>query len=141
MPPITSPAYFAITYHARRRVLVGQWQRSIMPFELNQGYHRLLEVAEAYECRFWLVDTVRWQAPADAATVLWMIETFLPKLYPRLGDTVYLAFLMAPHQLAGVLTNHAIPPLAAINGTPYQLQRFTDEATALRWLRRCRTGR
>ncbi|MBG8554931.1 hypothetical protein [Hymenobacter guriensis] len=141
MPLIASLPYLTITYQGRRRVLLGQWQRSVMPFELHHGYAQLLEAAVAHQCRFWLIDTTRWQAPADATTVLWMLESFLPRLHPQLGGTVYLAFLMAPHQLAGVLTNHAIPPLAALNGTPYQLQRFTEEAAALHWLRTCRAAR
>lgn len=137
MPRVASPPYLLINYEGRRRTLLGQWQRSVMPFEMQQGYAALLEAAVTYECRYWLIDTTRRQSGIDASDVFWMLDVFFPQLAPRLGHTTYLALLMAPNQLAGVLTSPLNPLLPENGHLPYYLQRFTDEATARQWLRKC----
>jgi hypothetical protein len=137
MPLVASPPYLLVNYEGRRRTLLGQWQRSVMPFEMHQGYACLLDAAQQYACRYWLIDTTRRTAGIDAADVFWMLDVFFPQLPARLGGTTYLAFLMAPNQLAGVLATPAIPVLPADQRLPYHLQRFTDEAAARLWLRKC----
>jgi len=137
MPLVASPPYLLINYEGRRRTLLGQWRRSVMPFEMHQGYAALLDTAEEYQCRHWLVDISKRAAGIAPTDVFWMLEVFFPQLAPRLGGTTYLAFLMAPNQLAGVLATPAIPPLPDDANQPYYLQRFTDETEARRWLRQC----
>jgi hypothetical protein len=137
MPLVASPPYLLINYEGRRRTLLGQWQRSVMPFEMHHGYAALLDVAQEYQCRRWLIDTSKRTSGIAPADVFWMLEVFFPQLAPRLGGTTYLAFLMAPSQLAGVLATPAIPPLPDDANQPYYLQRFTDEVEARRWLRQC----
>ncbi|WP_303311068.1 hypothetical protein [Hymenobacter sp. BT730] len=134
--PSSAPAFLAIEYRADLQILIGRWMRSVMPFELHQGYGKLLDEAVTYKCRYWLVD-IRRRSFVDGNDVAWMMETFYPQVQPRLGRTTYLAYLMAPHQLAGVLTDSSIPDLSVLEGRPYQLQRFTDEAAALEWLQQC----
>lgn len=129
--------YLTISYHNEPQLLTARWMRSIMPFEMHRGYGALLEGAAAHSCRFWLLDTRR-RTSIDATDVHWMLEEFYPKLLPRLGRTTYLAFLMAPHQLAGVLANAGIPPLSMLDGQPYVVQRFTEEAAGLHWLQQAR---
>ena len=51
---------------------------------------------------------------------------------------MYLAYVMAPHQLAGILANPGIPDLTYFTGRPYCLERFTSEGAALEWLGHCR---
>jgi hypothetical protein len=134
--PSSAPSYLAIEYRPDLQFIIGRWMRSVMPFELHRGYAQLLDEAAHHQCRYWLVD-IRRRSFVDGNDVAWMMEKFYPQVQPRLGRTTYLAYLMAPHQLAGVLTNSSIPPLSVLDGRPYQLQRFTDEAAALEWLQQC----
>jgi hypothetical protein len=117
-------------------MLVGRWMRSVMPFELHRGYAAVLDLADEHQCRYWLLD-VRRRSSVDAADVYWMLEKFYPQLYPRLGRTTYLAFLMEPHQLAGMMADAAMPSLSFDDGRPYRIERFTDEQDAQDWLREC----
>jgi hypothetical protein len=129
--------YLTVTYTLEQHLLTGRWLRSVMPFELHRGYEAVLDCAASNGCRYWLVD-IRRRSSIDAFDVHWMLEEFYPRLQPRLGRTTFLAFLMAPHQLAGVLAHSSIPTLEAIeDGRPYHLQRFTEEKMALEWLQHC----
>jgi hypothetical protein len=131
-----STPYLDISFRPEQAVLLGRWLRGVMPFELHHGYDQILQAAVAHRCRYWLVD-IRRRASVDSADVFWMLEEFFPKLQPLLGRTTYLAFLMSPHNLAGVLADTNIPPLTYFNERPYQLQRFTEEGAALNWLHHC----
>lgn len=132
--PLFDSNYLTITYTPEPQQLTGRWLRSVMPFELHRGYHALLDCAVERNCRYWLVD-IRRRSSVDALDVYWMLEEFYPQLYPRLGRTTYIAFLMAPNQLAGVLADSAIPALETPEeGKPYFLQRFTEEKPAQDWL-------
>ncbi|QJX48121.1 hypothetical protein HMJ29_14750 [Hymenobacter taeanensis] len=126
--------YLTITDIQGHNLLAGRWMRSVMPFELHRGYNALLNIAAERHCRYWMVD-IRRRSSLDALDVHWMHEEFYPQLYPRLGRTTFIAFLMAPHQLAGVMAT--APPLApgsSPEDQPYVLQRFTEERPALEWL-------
>ncbi|TGE08543.1 hypothetical protein [Hymenobacter fodinae] len=125
--------YLTITSVAEQHVLTGRWLRSVMPFELHRGYQTLLDIAAERQCRYWLVD-IRRRTSIDALDVHWMHEEFYPRLYPRLGRTTFIAFLMAPHQLAGVMASMARPAPSTAGEEPYVLQRFTEEKPALEWL-------
>ncbi|MBC8084578.1 MAG: hypothetical protein H7Z21_15380 [Hymenobacter sp.] len=131
-----STAYLDVTHDDVLQVLVGRWKRGVMPFELHQGYAAILDAAAGNNCRFWLLD-IRRRTGIDASDVLWTVEDFFPRLYPRLGNTTYMAFLMAPHHLAGVLADIGLPTSPDPEGQPYLHQRFTDEPTALAWLEHC----
>ncbi|GAA3929647.1 hypothetical protein [Hymenobacter algoricola] len=133
-----SSSYLSIDYRPEERVLAGHWQRGVMPFELHRGYAALLDEAVARRCRFWLIDLSGRVGGVGAADVQWMMDEFFPQLPGRLRLPVYLAYLMAPHQLAGVLANPGIPDLTYFDGRPYCLERFTTEAEALEWLAQCR---
>ncbi|MCA8829616.1 hypothetical protein [Hymenobacter pini] len=138
MPEVSSPPYLYINYEGRRRTLLSRWQRSVMPFELHRGYGQLLDTAAEYECHYWLVDITRRLSPLSATDVSWLMEDFFPRLQPRLGATVYLAYVMASHQLAGMLATSYTPYQADEPNLPYYFQRFTDEESARQWLRQCR---
>lgn len=125
--------YFTITSVAEQNVLTGRWLRSVMPFELHRGYQALLDVAAEHHCRYWLID-IRRRSSIDALDVHWMHEEFYPRLYPRLGRTTFIAFLMAPHQLAGTIASITRPDQSSSVEEPYVLQRFTEEKPALEWL-------
>lgn len=130
-------AYLSVERHARLPVLVARWRRSVMPFELHSGYAALLDVAAAQRCRFWLID-IQQRASLTGNDAQWLLEHFFPQLQPRLGRTAYLAYLMAPHQLAGLLADVGVPDEAYFAERPYRLQRFTDETEALVWLQQRR---
>ncbi|MET4108061.1 hypothetical protein [Hymenobacter sp. UYP22] len=137
MPEVASPPYLYINYEGRRRTLLSRWQRSVMPFELHRGYAQLLDTAADYQCSCWLVDITRRLSPLGAADVSWLMEEYFPQLQPRLGNTVYLAYLMSPHQLAGVLATPYTPQQTEEVNLPYYFRRFTDEDSARQWLRSC----
>ena len=132
-----STAYLDVTYHPDQQLLHGHWKRGVMPFELQQGYAAILDIAAEMNCRFWLID-VRRRTGVDASDVFWMMEDFFPRVYPRLGRTAYVALLMAPHHLAGAMANIGIPQKSEVSQEPpYLIQRFTEEACARAWLEHC----
>ncbi|RSK29514.1 hypothetical protein [Hymenobacter metallilatus] len=137
MPEVPSPPYLRIRYEGRRRTLLGEWQRSVMPFELHQGYAQLLTTATEYQCCYWLIDITRRLSPLGAADVSWLTEEYFPQLQPCLGNPVYLAYVMAPYQLAGMLAMPYTPQQPESPGLPYYFQRFTDEESARHWLKKC----
>ena len=129
-----SSSYLTIDYRPEPRVLSGCWRRGVMPCELHEGYAALLDKAVSHRCRFWLIDLSGRAGGIDAADVQWMLEVFFPQLPLRLRLPAYLAYLMAPHQLAGALANPNIPALSYFDNRPYHIERFTTEDTALDWL-------
>ncbi|SNC65971.1 hypothetical protein SAMN06265337_1453 [Hymenobacter gelipurpurascens] len=132
--PLFDSNYLTITYTPESQQLTGRWLRSVMPFELHRGYNTLLDSAVERNCRFWLID-IRRRSSVESRDVYWMLEEFYPQLFPRLGRTTYIAFLMAPNQLAGVLADSKMPVLETPeDGKPYIIQRFTEEKSAQDWL-------
>jgi hypothetical protein len=131
-----STAYLEITYDASTQVLTGNWLRGVMPFELHRGYDAILDHAVEQDCRFWLLD-IRRRACIDSSDVLWTLNEFLPKVQPRLKRTTYLAFLMAPHHLAGDLADGKVPDSTYYDERPYRNERFTEREDALAWLQQC----
>lgn len=129
-------AYLDVTYDETQQLLFGRWKRGVMPFELQQGYSAILDIAAATNCRFWLLD-IRRRTGVDASDVFWITEEFFPRLQPRMGHTTYMAFLMSPHHLAGVLAGNGADIDSAPDGLPYAFQRFTEESAALAWLEHC----
>ncbi|MCB2379084.1 hypothetical protein LGH70_15895 [Hymenobacter sp. BT635] len=134
--PVFSTPYLEIYHDAPRQILTAKWLRGVMPFELHRGYHALLDQAVERDCRFWLLD-IRRRACIDSSDVLWTLNEFLPQVYPRLKRPAYLAFLMAPHHLAGDLADGRVPDPAYYNERPYRNERFTDKEAALEWLQHC----
>jgi hypothetical protein len=111
-----------------------------MPFELQRGYTLILDEAVRHNCRFWLLDVCGRNSGINPNDVNWIVDNFLPHLYARLGGATYIAYLMAPHQLAGFLADTSIPNLDPPfqDNQPYYTLRFTDEQLAMRWLQHCR---
>lgn len=126
----------SISYLNNLPALVARWQRTVEAPGLYHGYATILEAAAARTCRYWLVD-IRFQPLVNQDNVAWMTHEFFPRMHARLGGVVYLAYLMAPHQLADVLRNTSIPLLTYFDALPYKLERFTDEQVALDWLLYC----
>lgn len=133
---VFSTPYLEITHDAPRQLLTARWLRGVMPFELHRGYHALLDSAVEHDCRFWLLD-IRRRACIDSSDVLWTLNEFLPKVHPRLQRTAYLAFLMAPHHLAGDLADGKVPNAAYYDQRPYRNERFTETEAAVAWLQHC----
>lgn len=132
--PLFDSNYLTITYTPESQQLTGRWLRSVMPFELHRGYNTLLDSAVERNSRYWLID-IRRRSSVESRDVYWMLEEFYPQLFPRLGRTTFIAFLMAPNQLAGVLADSKMPVLETPeDGKPYIIQRFTEEKSAQDWL-------
>ncbi|GAA4348051.1 hypothetical protein GCM10023185_03600 [Hymenobacter saemangeumensis] len=130
--------YLEYQYRTDLEVLVGRWLRQPTEEELRIGYHRLLEAAETFEARLWLIDARRRNHANQQATP-WMVETFFPLLGERLGPPVNLAFLFMPSHLKDLEQDVKVPPLTYFDGRPYRVQRFVEEQAAMHWLGTCRT--
>jgi len=134
-----SPAldYLQYQYRPDLEVLVGRWLRQPSEEELQAGYYRLLEAAEACGARLWLMDARRRDHANQQATP-WMMETFFPLLAERLGPPVSMAFLFMPAHLYDLEHDTQVPPLSYFDGRPYRVARFVDEHAAMQWLENCR---
>jgi hypothetical protein len=128
--------YLQYQYRPDLGVLVGRWLRQPTEKELQEGYHRLLAVAEAHNARLWLVDTRR-RDHANQQGTPWMVEHFFPLLPQRLNGPAYLAFLFMPTHLYEIEHDASVPSLTYFDGLSYQVQRFTEEYAAMQWLSAC----
>lgn len=137
--PTPTPDYLLLDYDADADLLVGRWQRLVMPFELHQGYAALLDAAARHRCPYWLIDTSRRRVGIEASDLQWLRERFLPQVTARLGGPAYLAYLMAPHQLADLVSDPAVTLGTYSGEQACPLARFTQEAAARHWLGRCAT--
>lgn len=133
-----SSTYLDIEYNPEQRVLVSHWRRGVMPFELQRGYMAMLDEAISRRCRFWLVDLSGRISGVSAADLQWILEEFFPQLPLRLRRPVYIAYLMAPHQLAGSLADPNIPNATYYHDRAYRIERFTVAEEAFNWLQDCR---
>jgi len=133
-----SSNYLNIEYQPIQRVLVSHWRRGVMPFELQRGYMAMLDEAVSRRCRFWLINLSNRATGVTAADLQWILEEFFPQLPTRLRRPVYIAYLMAPHQLAGSLADPNVPNAAYYDSRAYRIERFTTEEEALAWLQQCR---
>jgi hypothetical protein len=132
---MTLSEFFHINFRPDLHVLVGRWQRPVSEGELYACYPAMLEEAQAHQCRFWLLDARR-RRNVDVAVTAWLLNDFAPRLGQRLGGRAYLAYLVAPVQLTeAVPAEQVIPPRVYFEGRNCLMQRFTDEAAAIDWLR------
>ncbi|WP_201985169.1 hypothetical protein [Hymenobacter rubidus] len=137
-PALPVVDYLQCQYRPDLQVLVGRWLRQPTDEELRAGYFRLLEQAEAVGARLWLIDTRRRDNATKQSTP-WMMEHFMPLLPQRLHGPVFLAYLFMPTHLYEIEQDQTVPPLTYFDGRAYHVQRFTEEHTAMEWLRVCRT--
>ena len=133
-----SSTYLDIEYQPIPRVLAAHWRRGVMPFELQRGYMAMLDEAVSRRCRFWLINLSGRASGVSATDLQWILEEFFPQLPLRLRRPVYIAYLMAPHQLAGSLADPNIPNASYYDDRSYRIERFTVEDEALAWLQNCR---
>lgn len=135
MPTPTALADFAeLTFRPDLQVLFARWIRPVSSTELQQSYEALLAAATPHQCRFWLLDLRRRGISSEDDT-LWTLETFLPRLPPRLGGRVYLAFLVSPSHLSAIDQESGAP---MVTNAQCHVRLFTDEGLATAWLIRRR---
>jgi len=134
-----STDYLLLEYADAFPALIARWKRTAHPPELHDGYAAMLEAAAARTSRYWLID-IRFQPLVTTENTLWMMNNFFPRMHARLGGSLYLAYLMGPHQLANVMSNSEIPLLSYFDSLPYRIERFTDEQAAMDWLLYCHQG-
>jgi hypothetical protein len=132
-PDLPALDYLQYQYRADLLTLVGRWLRQPTDAELQEGYHRLLAVAETHGACRWLVDARRRDTATQGSTP-WMTEHFFPLLPQRLGAAVHIAYLFMPKHLQEIERDATVPPLTYFNDRPYHVQRFTDEHAAMEWL-------
>ncbi|GAB2944420.1 hypothetical protein GCM10027048_06520 [Hymenobacter coalescens] len=131
-------AFLQIDYRPDLDMLVGRWLRAVSEGELYASYPALLETARHYGCRYWLLDARR-RLNVEVAITPWLLNDFVPRLGQHLNGRTYLAYLVAPLQLTrAVPAAQIIPPQVYFEGKAALMQRFTEEAAALAWLRQQR---
>lgn len=130
---LTASACLDLTYRADLQLLVARWRRQATTEELQATYFALLEAAVAKSCPRWLLD-VRGRADSNAAYTAWMMTVFFPQLPQHFREPVRLAYLFAPNHLRELETDERVPPLTWFDDKPYRVQRFVEEAAAVRWL-------
>ncbi|UYZ61797.1 hypothetical protein [Hymenobacter weizhouensis] len=132
MPTASFNQASVVEFHFRddARVLLGRWLRPVHGPELRHSYKAMLAAARPHQARYWLLD-LRTRGTASEDDTHWVLTEFLPRLAPRLGERVYVAFVLPPAQV-GMLDpeNGADMALHA----DYHVRLFLDEAQALRWL-------
>lgn len=133
-----SSNYLDIEFKSIPRVLAAHWRRGVMPFELQRGYMAMLNEAVSRRCRFWLIDLSGRASGVSATDLQWILDEFFPLLPLRLRRPVYIAYLMAPHQLAGSLADPNVPSATYYDSRAYRIERFTTEDEALAWLQSSR---
>ena len=131
---LSTPDYLTATYWPDLEVLVVRWQRQTTLEELHEAYFLLLDAAAAIPCRFWMLD-VRGRSTSNKDNIQWMIDNFYPLLGERFTGRAYLAYVFAPSHLLDLETAPNLLPPSYFADKPYALGRFSDEATALGWLR------
>lgn len=131
---LPTPDYLTATYRPDLDVLVVRWRRPTTLEELHEAYYLLLDSAAALPCPYWLLD-VRGRDGSNKNNIQWMIDNFYPLLAQRFTRRVYLAYLFAPSHLRDLETAPNLLPPAYFDDKQYLLGRFSDEATALGWLR------
>ncbi|QJX46661.1 hypothetical protein HMJ29_06795 [Hymenobacter taeanensis] len=134
MPELLVNDYLQLAHRPDLQILTVRWLRTTSSPELRSGYQRLLDFAqENNSTRFWLVDSRRRQH-LDNSDVHWLVRDYYPTLRPRLGNQVFLAFLVSPAQLADTTDDETLPPLPYTHGDYCSINQFTDEGEAVQWL-------
>jgi len=128
--------YLVINYRPDLNMLIARWQRPVSGDETRVGYQKILEVAQRYQCPYWLLDGRR-RHPADAETTNWGFQDFFPELHTWLGQPVYLSQLLSPIYQQLTLTMPVYQESESNPTQTYQMRRFNDEAQAVQWLSGC----
>jgi len=133
-PAPLQPNYLGLRYRADVHLLTARWQRPVTAAELRAGYAAALQLACSAQCPYWLVD-LRGRTPDNAVDTEWLTAAFLPELPIRLGQPVYLAFLLPPH---------FHPPFGASPGaagfvpaSALTVRFFNEEGPLTAWLLQC----
>ncbi|TGE09460.1 hypothetical protein [Hymenobacter fodinae] len=114
-------------------ILTARWLRTTSSPELRTGYHRLLEFAAGCTTCLWLIDSRR-REHLENSDVHWLVRDFYPTLRNRLGQHVYLAYLVSPAQLDDTTDDMTLPALPYTHGDYCSINQFTNEGDAVQWL-------
>lgn len=111
-------------------VLLGRWLRPVHGPDLRHSYEAMLAAARPRKARYWLLD-LRPRGTASEDDTHWVLTEFLPRLAPRLGGRVYVAFVLAPAHVGALDPDHGAD---MVLHNDYHVRLFLDEAQALQWL-------
>ena len=114
-------------------ILVGRWGYQPHPSQLPAAYEELAVVGLRDKCRFWLQD-IRRRTLNDPHTTHWLLTDYFPEMAARLGERLYVAYLVSPdlHQL--IITGPEFAPVASYINKPFAVAFFGDEGEAIGWL-------
>ena len=116
-------------------ILVGRWGYQPEPHELPAVYQQVEAVALENNSRFWLQD-IRRRSLNDPDTTRWLLTVFFPDMARRLGDRLFVAYLVGPVLHQAIVKQPNYVSAEAYDGKPFAVSFFGDEGAAIEWLRR-----
>jgi hypothetical protein len=123
-------------YRPDLAVFTVRWLTHELTATSQSDYEALLLLPEALRTHRWLLD-VRRRPHTTPAAAAWVINDWLPRAAALLPAPMRLAYLVAPgraQELAADTPLRAVVLPATRPGQPYELQTFSDEGEAMRWL-------
>ena len=127
--------FLDVSYWRQEQVLVVRWMQQMRTaVDFEAGYRYVLQLAQQYQCRFWLLD-VRRCSPNCAQQAQWLLHEFCPLLEKAFtpASLIFGAHLVAPSHLAHY-QDVVVPILAQPMNSRYQVAAFIDEGPTTRWL-------
>lgn len=115
-------------------ILVGRWGYQPTPHELPAVYQQVEEVALETNCRFWLQD-IRRRSLNDPDTTRWLLDIFFPDMARRLGNRLFVAYLVGPSLHQAIIKQPGYVSAEAYDGKSFAVSFFGDEGAATAWLR------
>lgn len=115
-------------------ILVGRWGYQPTPHELPAVYQQVEEVALETNCRFWLQD-IRRRSLNDPDTTRWLLDIFFPDMARRLGNRLFVAYLVGPALHQAIIKQPGYVSAEAYDGKSFAVSFFGDEGAATAWLR------
>lgn len=126
-----------IVYRPDLRLLVGRWLDDAPVAQLQADYAALLAAAEQHKAGRWLLD-VRRRDQLNPEMGHWANYAFYPMASQRLAPhKLQIAVLCSPVRLKVYQTDPVQMEYLAYglaDERPYQLQLFSDEGEAMKWL-------
>ncbi|MDQ2772225.1 MAG: hypothetical protein M3Y54_17200 [Bacteroidota bacterium] len=115
-------------------ILVGRWGYQPEAHELPAVYQQVEEVALETSSRFWLQD-IRRRSLNDPDTTRWLLDIFFPDMARRLGNRLFVAYLVGPALHQAIVKQPGFVSAEAYDGKPFAISFFGDEGAAIAWLR------
>lgn len=129
----TASPLIQISHRADLDILVGRWGYQPDPHELPAVYQQTTDVALKEKARFWLQD-IRRRTFNDPDTTRWLLNTYFPEVARRLGERLFVAYLVGPALHEAIVRQPDYVSAEAYDDKSFAVSFFGDEGAAIRWL-------